>query len=244
MKREGLTLIELLIVIGIIAVLAGIVYSVYGNIRWRTGVTRCMAHLYQCGIALQMYAEDWHGFVPPYISVKIPMPGRKFFSPHADDPSLLSAAFLPYSKSREIWHCSDERKTNSFDPSIFPENHFTSYYIRPRYGTLAIPIHNPPIWVPLEVIYNPRGSERMRCVYCQWLAKTYFRWIYAMDFFHDYHPNWLAGHFGTWVDPHFRLELYLTGRVRALDKWRFSLSHRCPMDKLPPNLPDWLVVSE
>ncbi len=247
MKRKGLTLMELLIVIGIIAVLAGITYSVYGNIRWRTRVTRCMTHLHQCGIALRMYAQDWHGFVPPFISLKIDrVPTARelshFFFPNADDPSLFEAALLPYSKSKGIWLCPDERVTNSFDLYHFPQNYFTNYFIPPRYGTMAISIDNPPEWVPYEIaaLFNMKEEKKLQCAYCRWLRRVHYRWIYAKDFFHEYVPS---SHplmrFGTWSPPRFEIVLFLDGRVRTVDWWKISTAHHCPVDKLPPNLPDF-----
>lgn len=239
---------ELLIVIGVIAILVGIAYSVYGNIRWRTKLTWCMAHLHQCGIALRMYAQDWSGFVPPFTSLKIDrVPTMRnlshFFFPHADDPYLFEVALLPYSKSKWIWLCPDERVTNSFDPYHFPPNHFTNYFIPPRYGTMAIPIDSPPEWVPYEIaaLFDPPiiEKEKLQCVYCRWLKRVYFRWIYAKDFFHEYIPS---SHplmrFGTWAPPKFEIVLFLDGRVRTVDWWKISIAHRCPTDKLPSNLPD------
>jgi prepilin-type N-terminal cleavage/methylation domain-containing protein len=66
MKRKGMTLVELLIVIGIIAVLAGLLFPVFTSVRERARITYCINNLKQVGAALHMYAQDHDGFVPPY----------------------------------------------------------------------------------------------------------------------------------------------------------------------------------
>jgi prepilin-type N-terminal cleavage/methylation domain-containing protein len=61
LSKEGLTLVELLVVIGIIAVLAGILYVAYGSVREAARQQVCMSNLRQIGQALQMYRHDWDG---------------------------------------------------------------------------------------------------------------------------------------------------------------------------------------
>jgi len=233
---------ELLIVIGIIAVLAGITYSVYGNIRWRTMVTRCMSNLRQCGLALRMYAQDWNGFVPPFTSLRTEASRhRQFFLPNAGDPNLLAQAFLPYTKNQEIWKCPYERKMGAIDPDdLFPQDRFTNYYIRARYGTCPIPIDNPPLWVPIEMAGNPDYPRESQCTLCRWIYKVYIRWIYADDLFHEY--GWDGIGYGG---PKFRLTLFLTGEVRPVDSRKFRLTHPgCPTKELPDELPNVPIISE
>jgi prepilin-type N-terminal cleavage/methylation domain-containing protein len=59
--RRAFTLIELLIVIAILAVLAGIGYSATGEVRERARQTGCVSNLRQFGIAIQMYRQDYNG---------------------------------------------------------------------------------------------------------------------------------------------------------------------------------------
>lgn len=62
--RMGLTLVELLLVISIIAVLAGIIVVVFAHARGRGRETICRGNLRALFYALQMYRQDWDGIDP------------------------------------------------------------------------------------------------------------------------------------------------------------------------------------
>ena len=66
MKRStrGFTLIEVLIVIAIIGLLAGILLPVYGAVLERGRQSTCMSNLHQIGIAVQLYRDDYGGRDP------------------------------------------------------------------------------------------------------------------------------------------------------------------------------------
>jgi len=112
MKKKGLTLVELLIVVGIIAVLAGLLFSVFSSVRENACITYCINSFKQVGIALYMYAQDHDEFVPPYcnnlVSDEIDddiFPSSNDFFPNFNDPALFEAAFAPYTKDKQIWYC-------------------------------------------------------------------------------------------------------------------------------------------
>jgi len=65
MKRNrGFTLIELLVVIAIISLLAAILFPVFGKAREKARQATCQSNLKQIGLGVQMYMQDWDGFVP------------------------------------------------------------------------------------------------------------------------------------------------------------------------------------
>ena len=68
-KRRAFTLVELLVVIGIIAVLIGILLPVLGRAQAQARTTACMSNLRQIGIALRAYANDNRDHYPDKVGV-------------------------------------------------------------------------------------------------------------------------------------------------------------------------------
>src|SRR3954451_15070395 len=63
-RRSAFTLVELLVVIGIIAVLIGILLPVISAARQRAETTACMATLRNLGQAVYAYSVEFRGSVP------------------------------------------------------------------------------------------------------------------------------------------------------------------------------------
>ena len=64
-RHHGFTLIELLFVIAIIAILAAILFPVFGRAREKARQTQCLSNLKQIATALLMYAQDHQEKFPP-----------------------------------------------------------------------------------------------------------------------------------------------------------------------------------
>src|SRR5258708_31181259 len=58
-KSRGFTLIELLVVIGIIAILAAILFPGFAQARESGRSTSCLSNMKQIGLALRMYSQDY-----------------------------------------------------------------------------------------------------------------------------------------------------------------------------------------
>jgi prepilin-type N-terminal cleavage/methylation domain-containing protein/prepilin-type processing-associated H-X9-DG protein len=85
--HSGFTLVELLVVIGIIAVLIGILLPALNKARQAARTTVCLSNLRQCGTAWVMYLSESKGHLP-----------HNFW--HQDPPAGYSAA----QRASIIWH--------------------------------------------------------------------------------------------------------------------------------------------
>lgn len=64
-RFSGFTLIEMLVVIGILLVLASMLYPVFGRARESGRATQCRSNLHQLQLAAVNYANDGGGHMPP-----------------------------------------------------------------------------------------------------------------------------------------------------------------------------------
>ncbi len=120
--RCGFTLVEVLIVIGIIAVVAAVVFPVFATARERGRRAACQNNLRQIATAMEMYVHDndgqyplqefWNNSVFPYLKDK-----RVFECP--DNPrgyeGLLEGPLSPFD-SGSIDYAFDVARLNVFPP--------------------------------------------------------------------------------------------------------------------------------
>jgi len=62
--RRGLTLMEILVVVAVIAILAGILFPILTGVKASAHKARCSSNLFQLGSAFTMYVSDWNGLYP------------------------------------------------------------------------------------------------------------------------------------------------------------------------------------
>ena len=87
-RPRAFTIIELLVVIGLIALLIAILLPSLNTVHHSSGRTRCATNLRQIGQAIQMYANDNNGDFPRTVFDGIGGPPTEYTSPLAPNPFL------------------------------------------------------------------------------------------------------------------------------------------------------------
>ena len=129
MNRKGFTLIELLLVIGIMAILAGMLFPVFAQAREKARTISCVSNLKQLSMAQLMYAQDWDESMAP-IYFQYYEPGRQSRSYYWNN------IILNYVRSKQIYVCPtskaqwDTKRTVYTPPSM--ENIPCSYTVNCR----------------------------------------------------------------------------------------------------------------
>jgi prepilin-type N-terminal cleavage/methylation domain-containing protein len=95
-RRRGFTLVELLVVIGIIALLISLLLPALQKARKQAGAVACMSNVHQQILAVMMYANDNKGYFPPYQSTQ----GANVTIPETHFVPRLQK-YLP---NLEVWH--------------------------------------------------------------------------------------------------------------------------------------------
>ncbi|HEY3267513.1 MAG TPA: prepilin-type N-terminal cleavage/methylation domain-containing protein [Armatimonadota bacterium] len=106
--RKAFTLIELLIVIAIFAVLAGLLFPVLSKARERARSAQCISNLRQIGVAVGVYLPDWDDRYPYAFDDQGVYDGRR---------PAINQVLASYVTHQEIWRCpSDTGETYPNDP--------------------------------------------------------------------------------------------------------------------------------
>lgn len=105
--RPGFTLIELLAVLGMIAVLAALLFPVFTHARHQSRMRVCASNLHQISLALNLYEQDCNGLPPNKLSFSFP-----------DDQVVVSqsvwTSLQPYLVSPDVLRCPESNGRDSY----------------------------------------------------------------------------------------------------------------------------------
>lgn len=135
-KARGFTLVEILIVVAIVAVLAGLALSAFASARESGRQTTCTSQLRQIGLAFSMYWQDNNGR-PPELYTLVD-------TGHLSTPALLVCPSDPWGNLAGLDY---DHSTRVGYPECPPYKHPTSYFYFESFSSLHLqPNRNPRVW--------------------------------------------------------------------------------------------------
>lgn len=123
-KTKGFTLVELLVVIGIIALLISVLLPALARARAQANNVKCQSNLKQIGLACTMYMNDYKGMLPP-AGYENYANGTFWPNPLVAGKYITAASNSSASNDRgrsNVWACPEGEEialSNNGDTSVF-----------------------------------------------------------------------------------------------------------------------------
>lgn len=122
--RPGFTLVELLVVVAIAGILAGLLLPVLAQARDRARQSACASNLRQLGGAVTLYAQDYDEHFPQTHPTATPWS-------FPDDEITLTAPWRallePYVRSGGLFRCPTDAGVPDWHPTSYAPNGYTAY---------------------------------------------------------------------------------------------------------------------
>lgn len=137
-SKRGFSLIELLVVIGIISLLAALLFPAFLTVRGKARQSVCGSNLRQIGLGVSLYAQDSDGLYPYAVdATDRAAPGAWADSPEFASAiphiGLLTDVLQPYIQSKQVFSCPADTGFAVPDFYAVPINAFPTSY--EKYGT-------------------------------------------------------------------------------------------------------------
>jgi type II secretory pathway pseudopilin PulG len=176
----GITLIELLTVIAIIAVLAAILLPIFNRVKESTRQATCMSNLQEIATAVGVYKEDYQGTYPPLLLGYAERPDGLPWQ--SGDPAPILARdikhgflYRTYVKNIETFRCPDNPVTDGtvvvtaqFPPNagwsgpvLFGTGGLLFNELPSQYANAPVPFYAIDSYDITSVLGAPRGTYQL-----------------------------------------------------------------------------------
>lgn len=149
--HPGFTLIELLVVLGIISVLAALLFPVFLCAKRNAQNITCISNLHQIGISIEMYCQDYDDYLPyaPDPATKhVVEQGLPEYGPTIDKSILnlpvIMTVLHPYGTISKIFDCPCDTHTQQVIGNLHGNSWYaiygSSYYYSDWNALLVTPL--------------------------------------------------------------------------------------------------------
>jgi prepilin-type processing-associated H-X9-DG protein len=155
---------EVLVVTGIVAIIAAILFPVFLHVREKVRQTHCLSNSRQMGTALNMYVQDHDGVMP---MAQYGLPPR--YSPYGHpqrsrfsvvyEAATWADALIPYVKNAPVFHCASDTGEMSLrhqQQRRLPLSYGINLYSYSSYGYPGVS------WSARERVQGPFEAEIQR----------------------------------------------------------------------------------
>lgn len=176
--KRGFTLIELLVVIAIIAILAAILFPVFGQAKEAAKKSACLSNMKQMGTSFALYLGDSDGIYPTCDNDKAKITGQPPDpeTPDADGPAERDwhIVLQPYVKNFDIMRCGSDASNRPRDPKnpdlVTAKEYVSSYTVNgwAEYELAESAVTKPANWVLLAERNNVARGPKTWWMFYWW----------------------------------------------------------------------------